>query len=236
MDAMRNVGIGVLGVLFLIGCAATDPPRERAATAPPSEYLTTEAAAEIDPDCPYLRVQVIAGEYAENTRLVGSRTKRRQDLLAEKLRKHLNRVGFKVVYDTESTNWVLYSNSVELPNKRIFWSLSMQKLPTITDDGALRFRPGSVITRGGRPLQFTSTSLLVVAQPDEIDGMMVDISNDFARKWLPSSQLQCADMNATLFKEEAELEKIREQLTDEIKRIQKLRSEQEKQLELDVEP
>jgi hypothetical protein len=183
-----------------------------------------------------LSVQVIVGEYAENTRLVGSRTKRRQGLLAEKLRKHLNRVGFKVVYDTESTNWVLYSNSVELPNKRIFWSLSMQKLPTITDDGALRFRPGSVITRGGRPLQFTSTSLLVVAQPDEIDDMMVDISNDFARKWLPSARLQCADMNATLFKEEAELEKLREQLTDEIKRIRKLRSEQEKHLELDVEP
>ena len=66
--------------------------------------------------------------------------------------------------------------------------------------------------------------------------MMVNISNDFARKWLPSAQLQCADMNATLFKEEAELEKIREQLTDEIKRIQRLRLEQEKQLELDVEP
>jgi len=224
---LKNFGIGFLGVLSLIGCAAT---------ASPSEHFATEAVAEVDPDCPYLRVQVVVGEYVENTRFVGSRTKRRQDSLAEKLRRHLNQVGFKIVYETESTNWVLFSNAVELPNKLIFWSLSMQKLPTITDDDALLFRPGSVITIEGHPIQFTSTSLLVVAQPDEIDDMMVEISNDFATKWLPSAQRRCADMNATLFEEEAELEKIREKLTDEIKRIQRLRLEQEKQLELEVEP
>jgi hypothetical protein len=223
---MRKVGIGFLGALSLVGCAVK---------APPSEHLATEVASEIDPDCPYLRVQVIVGEYAEDTPLIGSRTRRRQDSLAEKLRGHLDRVGFKIVHETESTNWVLYSNSVELPNKRIFWSLSMQKIPAITDDGILLFRPGSVVTRGGRPIQFTSTSHLVVAEPDEIDDMMVEISNDFARKWLPSAQALCSDMNATLLKEEAELERVRGQLTDEIKRIQRLRSQQEKQLDVEVE-
>jgi hypothetical protein len=53
---------------------------------------------------------------------------------------------------------------------------------------------------------------------------------------LPSAQVQCADLNATLFEEETDLERIREQLTDEIKRIRRLRSEQNRQLELEVEP
>jgi hypothetical protein len=224
---MRNAWIGLLGGLSLVGCAATAPPRERPVTG---------VAAEIDSDCPYLRVQVIAGEYAESTWSVGSRTIQRQNSLAQKLREHLSQVGFAITYETESANWVLYSNAVELPNKRIFWSLSMQKLPTITDDGTLLFRPGSVITKKGHPIQFTSTSHLVIAWPDEIDEMVLEISNDFARKWLPSAQSRCADMDATLLEEEAGLEEIREQLTEEIQRIQRLRSEQEKQLEIEVEP
>jgi hypothetical protein len=224
---MSNVGVVFVGVLFLIGCAATTPPEGDSAG---------RATKKLEADCPYLHVQVVVGEYAEDAWGVGLRTKRRQDSLAQGLRTHLDQLGFRIVYETESANWVLYSNAVELPNKNIFWSISMQKLPTVSDDGILLFRPGSAIAKGGRSVEFTSTSHLVVTWPDEIDDAIAGVSNDIAKKWLPSAQVQCADMNATLFEEEAGLERLREQLTDEIKRIQRLRSEQNKQLELDVEP
>jgi hypothetical protein len=224
---MSNVGVVFVGALFLIGCAATAPPRDDFAGG-----ATEKAGA----DCPYLNVQVVVGEYAEDAWGAGLRTKRRQDSLAQKLRTHLDQLGFRIVYETESANWVLYSNAVELPDKQIFWSISMQKLPTVTDDGILLFRPGAVITKGGRSVEFTSTSHLVVTRPDEIDDAIAGVSNDIAKKWLPSAQVQCADLNATLFEEETELERIREQLTDEIKRIRRLRSEQNRQLELEVEP
>ena len=42
-------------------------------------------------------------------------------------------------------------------------------------------------------------------------------------------------MNATLSEEEAELEQIRDQLTEEIIRVRERRAEHEKQLELEIE-
>ncbi len=53
--------------------------------------------------------------------------------------------------------------------------------------------------------------------------------------FLPHARQLCADMNATLSEEEAELERIRDQLTEEIMRVRERRTEQEKQLELEVE-
>jgi hypothetical protein len=42
-------------------------------------------------------------------------------------------------------------------------------------------------------------------------------------------------MNATLSEEETELERIRDQLTEEIKRVRDRRAEHEKQLEIEIE-
>jgi hypothetical protein len=217
----------LVGVLLLIGCAATTPP---------GDDFAGRATEKITVDCPYLRVQVVVGEYEENAWGAGVRTKRRQDSLAQGLRTRLDQIGFEIVYEPESANWVIYSNAVELPDKKIFWSISMQKLPTVTDDGILLFRPGSVITTGGKSVEFTSTSHLVITGSDEVDDAIAGVTNDIAKKWLPSAQVQCADMEATLFGEAVKLERLREQLVDEIERIQRIRSEQSKQLELEVEP
>jgi hypothetical protein len=126
---------------------------------------------------------------------------------------------------------VLFSNAVEMPNEPIFWSLLMQKLPTITDDGTLLFRPFNIVTKSGRPFKFTSTSFLIVTEPTKLDNIMVQISNDLASKWLPSIQEQCNDMSAALLKHGEELEKTRKLLVDEIDRIKKFQLEQENKVE-----
>ena len=53
--------------------------------------------------------------------------------------------------------------------------------------------------------------------------------------FLPHVRQLCADINATLLEEEKELERIRDQLTEEITRIRERRAEQEKRLKLEVE-
>jgi hypothetical protein len=69
----------------------------------------------------------------------------------------------------------------------------------------------------------------------EIDDLMVEITEDLAKLWLPSARNQCADINGTLLEEEAKIEKIREKLTKEMERVQRLRREQEKHLKIEVE-
>jgi hypothetical protein len=69
----------------------------------------------------------------------------------------------------------------------------------------------------------------------EIDDLMVEITEDLAKLWLPYARNQCADINGTLLEEEAKIEKIREKLTKEMERVRRLRREQEKHLKIEVE-
>jgi hypothetical protein len=222
--------------VFVFACAISFIGCETHTTSSTSAISETVAPKKENIDCPYKNVQIITGEFIDDSGFFGTKTTRRQERLARELGKHLNKVGFKVVYETESANWVLFSNAVEVHNEPIFWSLLMQKLPTITDDGTLLFRPFNIVTKSGRPFKFTSTSFLIVTEPTKLDNIMVQISNDLASKWLPSIQEQCNNMSAALLKQGEELEKIRELLVDEINRIEKLRLEQEKHLDLEVEP
>jgi hypothetical protein len=222
--------------VFVFACAISFIGCETHTTSSTSAISETAAPKKENIDCPYKNVQIITGDFIEDSRFIGSKARLRQEQLARELSKHLNKVGFKVVYETESANWVLFSNAVEVNDEPIFWSLLMQKLPTITDDGTLLFRPFNIVTKSGRPFKFTSTSFLIVTEPTKLDNIMVQISNDLASKWLPSIQEQCNNMSAALLKQGEELEKIRELLVDEINRIEKLRLEQEKHLDLEVEP
>ena len=224
--------------VFVFACAISFIGCETHTTSSTSAISETAAPKKVNIDCPYKNVQIITGEFIDDSGFFGTKTKttRRQDQLARELSKHLNKVGFKVVYETESANWVLFSNAVEVNNEPIFWSLLMQRLPTITDDGTLLFRPFNIVTKSGRQFKFTSTSFLIVTEPTKLDNIMVQISNDLASKWLPSIQEQCDNMSAALLEQGEELEKIRGLLVDEINRIEKLRLEQEKHLDLEVEP
>ena len=56
-----------------------------------------------------------------------------------------------------------------------------------------------------------------------------------AAVFLPHARQLCADLDATLSEEEAELELLRERLTEEIIRVRERRAEHEKHLELKIE-
>ena len=67
-------------------------------------------------------------------------------------------------------------------------------------------------------------------------GRMASKDADLAASvFLPHARQLCADMNATLSEEEADLEQIRDQLTEEIRRVRERRAEHEKQLEIEIE-
>jgi hypothetical protein len=234
MSVGKKVNLKI--TVFVFACAISFIGCETHTTSSTSAISETAAPKKENIDCPYKNVQIITGEFIDDSGFIGSKTRLRQEQLARELSKHLNKVGFKVVYETESANWVLFSNAVEVRDEPIFWSLLMQKLPTITDDGTLLFRPFNIVTKSGRSFEFTSTSFLIVTEPTKLDSIMVQISNDLASKWLPSIQEQCNNMSAALLQQGEELEKIRELLVDEINRIKKLRLEQEKHLNLEVEP
>ncbi len=53
--------------------------------------------------------------------------------------------------------------------------------------------------------------------------------------FLPHARQLCADMTATWLEEEAELERPRDQLTEEIMRTRERRAEHEKRLEIEVD-
>jgi hypothetical protein len=67
-------------------------------------------------------------------------------------------------------------------------------------------------------------------------GMRASKDADLAASvFLPHTWQLCADLSTTLSEEEADLEEIRNQLTEEIRRIRERRAEQGKQLELEVD-
>jgi hypothetical protein len=111
----------------------------------------------------------------------------------------------------------------------------MRRLPTITDDGALLFRQFSFIEENGRPMEVDNVTFLGVMRPHEIDDYLLGFSESLARIRVETVRNQCADMSATLLEEETKLERIRDQLTEEIIRVRERRAEQEKRLELEVE-
>ncbi len=110
----------------------------------------------------------------------------------------------------------------------------MEKRETILD-GAVRldlFTDPADSNSGNR---FGSIVGHQVVMKSEFGIEAAEAADRAARVFLPHARQLCADMNATLLEEEVKLERIRDQLTEEIIRVRERRAEQEKQLELEVE-
>ncbi len=144
---------------------------------------------------------------------------------------------------TQAT-WAVESSVVDIPEpfrirrprggKRLAWSWTMSKIPSVLD-GVLRLdlfthsRFSNPRRRIGRISQ-----LRITTKSDF--GSRASKDADFAAAvFLPHARELCADLNATLSEEEAELELLREQLTKEIIRVRERRAEHQKHLELEIE-
>lgn len=116
----------------------------------------------------------------------------------------------------------------------LVWSGTMNKRPTVLD-GALRvdaFRDPSDRNPRRRVgfLHYTG-----MASKSKFGIEAAKFADRAAAVFLPHVRQLCADMSATLLEEEAALERIRDQLTEEILRVRERRAEQEKRLKLEVE-
>ncbi len=146
--------------------------------------------------------------------------------------------------ESKQATWSVESSVLDIPDtfrvgrpkggRRLAWSWSMSKFPSILD-GNLRIdlfthhKFSNSRRRIGHINQLRITTKSNFGSRASKDAALA------ASIFLPHVRKLCADMNATLSEEEAELERIRDQLTEEIMRIRERRIEQEKYLEVEIE-
>ena len=161
-----------------------------------------------------------------------------------KLTPHDRARAEQIRVESKRATWAVKSSVLDIPDsfqirrprggKRLAWSWTMSKFPSVLD-GALRV---DLFTHH----EFSNPRRRI----GHINQLRLTTKSDFgmtaskdaalaASVFLPHARQLCADMNATLSEEETELERIRDQLTEEIKRVRERRAEHEKQLELEVE-
>ena len=145
--------------------------------------------------------------------------------------------------ESKQATWAVESTVLDIPEplrihrpkgeRKIVWSWTMSKFPSVLD-GALRVdlfthhkfsNPRRRIGHINQLRLTTKSGFRMTASKD------ADLA---ASVFLPHARQLCADMNATLSEEEAELERIRDQLTEEILRVRDRRAEHEKQLKIEV--
>jgi len=146
--------------------------------------------------------------------------------------------------ESKRATWAVKSSVLDIPDsfqirrprggKRLAWSWTMSKFPSVLD-GALRVDLFTHHKFSNPRRRIGKINQLKITTRSNF-GMTASKEADLAAiVFLPHARQLCADMNATLSEEETELERIRDQLTEEIKRVRARRAEHEKQLEIEVE-
>ena len=110
----------------------------------------------------------------------------------------------------------------------------MSKSPTVLD-GALRVDLFTHHKFSNPRRQIGNISQLKLTTKSDFGKRMSKDADLAASIFLPHARQLCADLNATLSEEETELERIRDQLTEEIMRVRERRAKHEMQLKLEVE-
>ena len=178
-----------------------------------------------DRDCPYLRVAL---------RSPHGPAELDQKPLRELLSTSLSRVGFEVVDDDESHYW--WASSLVLDNgSELAWSTVVRSVPEIRG-GGIRFTTALKEVEG-KPVPFSGMHSLRLFRKHEAREAALKIADGIAQDLLPAVYLRCdkAVLAATR-KVEAELERVRGDLIEEMKRVRqdRSRSQHEKALELEV--
>ena len=119
-------------------------------------------------------------------------------------------------------------------DRLLVWNWSMEKKVTLLD-GKLRLDLFKDPTDYDPHRQFGSITNHLHTMKSDFGMRAAEAADWAASVFLPHARQLCADMNVTLLEEEAALERIRDQLTEEIIRVRERRAEQEKQLKLEVE-
>jgi hypothetical protein len=148
------------------------------------------------------------------------------------LKEELAQVGFVIAQENEFSHWSVHSLASEAGRESAFWSFSMEA-QLEPGDGIIPLTR-NFTSLGDKRVEIRWLAGLMRAFPiDNTAAIAKQFAEGAARALLPGAHWRC--QNAALLKEEAELERIRDQLTEEIIRVRERRAEQEKQLKLEVE-
>jgi len=144
----------------------------------------------------------------------------------------------------DSPTWIAYSSVLDIGGPEMFdlsegdraivWHWSMKKEPTVLD-GALHFDSFKDPMDYDPERKIGGIANHSFIKKSYFEALAAENADWAATVYLPHVRQLCADLNATLLEEEAALERIRDQLTEEIIRVRERRAEQEKQLKLEVE-
>ena len=161
-----------------------------------------------------------------------------------KLTTHEEARADEIMEAIELSTWNVDSNVLDIAgpelkgvsegDREVVWNWLMEKRDTVLD-GALRVDLFTDPWASDPSRRFGRIVDLLLTLESNFDVEAARAADWAAAVFLPHARQLCADMNATLLEEEAKLERIRDQLTEEIIRVRERRAEQEKRLKLEVE-
>jgi len=161
-----------------------------------------------------------------------------------KLTTHEEARADEIMEAIELSTWNVDSNVLDIAgpelkgvsegDRAVVWNWLMEKRDTVLD-GALRVDLFTDPWASDPSRRFGRIVDLLLTLESNFDVEAARAADWAAAVFLPHARQLCADMNATLLEEEAKLERIRDQLTEEIIRVRERRAEQEKRLKLEVE-
>lgn len=185
-----------------------------------------------DESCPYLRLSLSTPQRV--LKAPGDDALQREFL--EIFGSHLRRAGFDVREPARSRfTWELFSQVEPLGDGSMAWSYALLPMPGLAD-GVIEFPTFSLIDRpGGERVQFTTYHGLEHFRFSEFPLHAALASEKLANLYLPVALKLCAERGSVQESVAARLERIRSELSAEIKRVAAQRSEQNKHLELKAE-
>lgn len=180
--------------------------------------------AAVDSDCPYLRLVVRSPLGPDEDY---------QKPLRELLSTALSRAGFVVVDDDESHNW--WTSSLVLGNgSESAWSTVVRAVPEI-HGGGIRFTT-TLREVDGKSIPFSGMHSLRLFHRNEAPEAAMRIATEIAQDLLPAVHRRCNQAVIAATREaDAELERVRTELTREMERVRRERragSSKSKGLEL----
>ncbi len=203
---MIGFGAAIGALMWLVGVAAAEEPV---------------------PDCPYLRLALSTP--------IPSPDREAQDRYRESFAEQLERVGFSVTLPTSQLfGWEAYTQVRQIGGSRLVWSVVFLPMPRVSD-GIVHFSALLGLDRGKR-VELGSTHYLETFPASKFPLQAVVLAERLGELHLPMAHRLCDELASSLEAEEVQLERIREALHEEIIRVRRARDEQQKRLELDVEP
>ncbi len=189
--------------------------------------IEPDPTTSLDPDCPYLRLVVQSPHGLDEDY---------QKPLRELLATSLSRAGFVVVDSNDSHYW--WTSSLVLDNgSESAWSTVVRAMPEIKGGGILFTTAYKEVD--GKRVAFSGMHSLQLFDRNNARAAAMQISQEIARDLLPAVHRRCDKAVLAAIREaDAALERVRNELTEEMDRVRSDRpagSPNLKRLELEVQ-